>query len=73
MSEHPHDYYTYTEALIPEGRRVFALSTACDMLDTDTPTAKILKMAKLIEDYLAGEQKPKKAKPKVTVVKNDGG
>lgn len=37
------DYYSYTEQLVPEGRRVFALTKACELADDRTPAAAIRK------------------------------
>lgn len=59
MSE-KHEYYTFAKELVGEGRKVFALDLACEMMEGES-AAKILKLAKQFEAYLEG--------PKVKVVK----
>jgi hypothetical protein len=69
MSEEDAPYYSYTEGLVPEGRKAFALSKACDMFEGEKP-ATILKVARLFEGYLKEGEKPKTpAKPKIAAVK----
>jgi hypothetical protein len=63
MSE-KHEYHTFSKELVNEGRRVYALDLACEMMEGET-AAKILKLAKQFEGYLEG------AKPKLKAVKND--
>ena len=46
------DYYSYTEQLVPEGRRVFALTKACELADDRTPAAEILAKAQAFEAWL---------------------
>lgn len=46
------DYYTYTEQLVAEGRRVFALVKACELADDRTPAAEILAKAASFEAWL---------------------
>lgn len=49
MSE---DYFSFTEPLVPEGRRVFALIRACELADAGTPAAEILATARAFEGWL---------------------
>jgi hypothetical protein len=76
------DYYTYTEQLVAEGRRVFALVKACELADDRTPAAEILAKAASFEAWLkdaAARGKPApgpgsgpaNAKPKIAAVKPD--
>jgi hypothetical protein len=61
----PHDYFTFTSELIPEGRRVFALIMACEMLDTGEEHPKVLETALAYEAFLKGPEpapKPKAVK-----------
>lgn len=76
------DYYTYTEQLVAEGRRVFALVKACELADDRTPAAEILAKAASFEAWLkdaAPKGKPPPgtgsgpggAKPKIAAIKTD--
>jgi hypothetical protein len=73
MSE---DYYTYTDQLVPEGRRVFALVKACELADDRTAAETILAKAAAFEVWLKGAAGPAKpetsagAKPKLAAVKH---
>jgi hypothetical protein len=46
------EYFSYTEPLVPEGRRVFALIKACELADDRTPAAEILAKAEAFESWL---------------------
>ena len=70
------DYYSYNEQLVPEGRRVFALTKACELADDRTPAETILTTAKAFEAWLMDVSPPKGraelsagAKPKIAAVK----
>jgi hypothetical protein len=69
------DYYSYTEQLVPEGRRVFALIKACELADDRTPAADILAKAQAFEAWLkeaASRGRPDGAgvsKPRIAAVK----
>lgn len=69
------DYYSYTEQLVPEGRRVFALTKACELADDRTPAAEILAKAQAFEDWLKDAAPQGRAdastggKPKIAAVK----
>ncbi len=76
------DYYTYTEQLVAEGRRVFALVKACELADDRTPAAEILVKAASFEAWLkdaAPKSKPAPGpgggpggpKPKIAALKPD--
>ena len=70
------DYYSYTEPLVPEGRRVFALTKACELADDRTSATEILAKAQAFEAWLkeaapAGKPDPHPgAKPRIAAVKN---
>ena len=71
------DYFSYTEQLVPEGRRVFALTKACELADDRTPAAAILATAQAFEVWLMDAAPPKGrpdsptgTKPKIAAVKN---
>jgi hypothetical protein len=70
------EYYSYTEQLVPEGRRVFALTKACELADDRTPAAEILAKAQAFETWLkdaAPAGKPDAqagAKPRIAAVKH---
>lgn len=70
------DYFSYTEQLVPEGRRVFALTKACELADDRTPAATILATAQAFEAWLMDAASPTgrvdttaATKPKIAAVK----